>query len=92
MVPLWSVFSAPRAHVLTGTGPIRNVEFSENGSSMEITFFNPDDAMCVRPLRPTFFADCLPPQKISHHVRIHGLRTSYVSSAPIDTFNLQLVG
>jgi hypothetical protein len=77
---------------ITNTGPIRNAEFSENGPSMEITFFNPDDAMCVRHICPAFLTHCRPPQKISHHVRIHGLRTSYVSSAPFDTFNLQLVG
>ena len=83
-----SIFSAHRAHVLIDTGPIRSVEFSENGSSMEITFFNPDDAMCVRYLCPAFLTNNRPPQKISHHVRIHGLRTSYVSSSSFDTFNL----
>jgi hypothetical protein len=36
---------ALRPHALTGTGPMRNVEVFDNGSTMEITFFNPDDAM-----------------------------------------------
>jgi hypothetical protein len=72
----------------TNTGPIRSVEFSENAPSMEITFFNPDDAMCVPHICPAFLTNFCPPQKISHHVRIHGLRTSYVGSAPFDTFNI----
>jgi hypothetical protein len=45
------------------TGPIRSVEFCENGSSMEITFFNPDDAMCVRHLVPPSSPTVVRPRK-----------------------------
>ena len=59
---------------------------------MEITFFNPDDAMCVRLLCPASITKRRPPQKITLLVRIHCLRTAYVSSVPLDTFNIQLAG
>ena len=32
-------------------GPMKNVDFLGNGSSMEITFFSPDAATCVCHLR-----------------------------------------
>ena len=78
-----------RLHALTCTGQIRNVHFCENGTSMEITFFNPDDAMCVLSLFRLHYQTS-PAQKFSLHVRIHDLRTAYVSFVHLDTFNFSL--
>jgi hypothetical protein len=47
--------------------------------------------MCVRYLCPAFITKRCPAQKITLFVRIHRLWTTYVSSIPPDTFNLQLV-
>jgi len=73
---------------------MRNVEFLGNGSSMEITFSNPDAATCVRRLfsRPCLHYQHRPPQKSSLHVWIYCLWPPHVSSMPLHAISLRLLG